>query len=285
MPPRVTNVQRALPQATPPPANGMGEDGDSVWGSLDTLRMLLYGESGTGKTTFWATFPGPILCLLCSGGDKPGELLSVNTPEYRRKITPRVIRSFGDLDRKVADARDFQTVVLDHASGLADLILGEIIGRPVPAQKGWGMATRQQYGQLSLQCKEAFRVLLNLPTNVVIVAQQRTFGGDDDDVGSDVLKPTVGAGLTPSVTGWLNPACDYVVQTFKRPVMENVDAVVGGKTITTQRRGKGVQYCLRTAPHDIYQTKFRVPKGTELPEVIVDPDYSQVRALVDGRRT
>lgn len=246
--------------------------------------MLVYGQSGTGKTTFWATFPGPILCLLCSGGAKPGELRSINTAEYRKKVKPRVIASVREyLDTLDAEADGYATVVVDHATGLADLVLREVVGKDVPLQKGWGLASQQQYGQQAAQLKELFLRTLNLPGNAVIVCQERTFNGGDDSAGSDVLRPVVGAAMSPSVTGWLNQACDYVVQTFKRPRMDSKTVTVAGKSVTRYERGKGVEYCLRTEPHDVYTTKFRRPRGgDELPECIVDPTYEKLVGLVGG---
>lgn len=267
----------------------MGRDSDAIgaesaWDLADTVRMLLYGKSGTGKTTFAATFPDPILWLLCSGGNKPGELRSIDTPENRRRITPRIVSSTDQLKGYIDKAEGFATVVLDHASGLQDLTLKEILGlEELPAQKSWGMARQQDYGQSALMCKELFRALLNCPGNVVIIAQERNFGPGEDS-GSDIIQTTVSAALTPSVTGWLGPACDYVVQTFIKPKMEQVKAMIGGKEHLTQKRGIGVEYCLRTGPHDTYQTKFRVPKGTPLPEYLTDPNYQQVVDLIKGRK-
>lgn len=269
------------------------------------MRVLLYGESGTGKTTLWATFPGPILCLVCSGGQQSGELRSVNTPEYREKITPRHLFSVNDFYGELTDAIEeadrakiasdvrtyddltrlrvrYGTIVLDHASGFSDLILSEIIGKPVPAQKGWGIATQQQYGQLALQAKDALRKLLSLSCNVVIVAQQRTFGGREDGMDPEMVKPTVGAALTPSILGWLNPACDYVLQTFKRPKMIKKQTKVSGQTIETEARD-GIEYCLRCEPHDVFMTKFRIPKGRHLPPAIVDPTYDKIQAVISGK--
>lgn len=245
--------------------------------------MLLYGQSGTGKTTFWATFPGPVMCLVCSGGNKPGELRSIDTPEYRQKITPVIVESSDELKNVLEkEAAGYATVVLDHATGLADLILKEVLGiLELPAQKGWGLASQQQYGQVSLQAKEYLRAMLNLPGNVVIVAQERVFGGGEEQQ-SDVLRPTVGAALTPSLVGWLNPACDYVVQTYKRPKTKEVTTQVGNKSVTTRQRDKGVDYCLRTEPHDTYTTKFRIPRGIPLPECIVDPTYDKMMSLIRG---
>lgn len=246
------------------------------------LKMLIYGASGSGKTTFWATFPGPILAVVCSGGNKPGELRSL-TQEQRKKTKTVALRASSELSQIVEHVEKtgaFNTVVLDHASGLSDLILKEILGlKELPAQLSWGLASQQQYGQLALQCKERFRELLNLRGNVVIIAQERVFNSKDDGADSDIIKPTVGAALTPSVTGWLNPACDYVVQTFKRPKMVARTTSIGGKDHVTYDRGKGVEYCLRVEPHDVFITKFRVPGGIK-EDVIVNPTYDKVRKII-----
>jgi hypothetical protein len=248
------------------------------------LKMLVYGRSGTGKTTFAATFPGPILWLVCSGGSKPGELRSIDTPEYRKKVSQVVIQSgdeMAQVTEHVKTAGKFATVVLDHVSGFQDRILADILGmEELPAQRSYGMATQQQYGQCTLLCKEYLRSFLGLPCNVVLVAQERTFG--DDGALSDIIRPTVGAALTPSLTGWLNPACDYVCQTFLRPKMVKVsnENAEGGFDMIQ----KGVEYCLRTEPHDVFQTKFRIPKSrvSKMPDAIVDPDYAKVVKLLRG---
>lgn len=257
------------------------------WGSGDALKVLIYGESGTGKTTVAASFPDTLRWLICSGGDRPGELRSIDTPENRKRISPAVVTSFDQFRSEVDHLRGakYASVVLDHASGFADLVLASIIGKPVPAQKTWGLASQQQYGQLALQCKEAFRELLSLPINVVILAQQRTFGGKDDGIDPDLIKPTVGAALTPSVTGWLNPACDYVIQAFKRPVMIKKTRKIGGEEVETVERGKGVEYCLRVGPHDVFMTKFRVPGGVQAEEIVVGPKesaYNKIVKLIQG---
>jgi hypothetical protein len=115
---------------------------------------------------------------------------------------------------------------------------------------------------------------------VVIVAQERSFG--DEPGQSEIITPVVGASFTKSVVEWLNPTVDYIVQTYLRPRMRTVKRRLNGKTTESQVRDKGVEYCLRTEPHEIYTIKFRVPMGTTLPECIVDPTYAKIQALIQG---
>lgn len=282
MSPQVTRQLPGKPAARPQ------QTAVNAWELVDTLRVLLYGASGTGKTTCWASFPEKILAVICSGGNKPGELRSINTPENRARITPRIITDTGQLKSLLEqEAPGYATVVLDHASGLEDLVLKEILGlKELPAQKSWGIASQQQYGQCAQQCKEYIRTLLNLPGNVVIVAQERVFRGKDDGTADDVIKPTVGPGVMPSLASWLMPACDYVVQTFKRPKITQSTSTLQGRTVTVEKREKGVDYAIRTGPHDVFCTKFRVPKGMELPDHVVlgieDSAYEKLMGLING---
>jgi hypothetical protein len=256
------------------------------------IKILLYGRSGTGKTTLWSTFPGPILSIICSGSSNPGELRSVDTPENREKISTVTLvesREFAEVIDHVHSSKSYGTVVLDHASGLADLVLKEILNlNELPAQKGWGLASQQQYGQLALQCKELLRAFLGLRCNVVIIAQERTFG--DESAQSEFIAPTVGAALSPSIAGWLNTAVDYICQTHIRQatVLKETTIGSGANAKKVQReeaiRGK-VEYCLRVAPDPVYTTKFRVPRGQNgqngaTPASIVDPSYDKIMKVI-----
>ena len=267
--------------AAPPPTPLIPTEGDG-WGT-QTLRLMVYGQSGTGKTTFAATFPAPILWLICSGGNQAGELKSIDTPENRRRITPRAVTTVEALEAFIREGEKYATVVLDHVSGLQDLTLKELLGLDqLPAQKTFGFASREHYGTSTTMCKEVLRSLLSLPGNVVIIGQERVFGGSEEGIASDVVKPTIGVGVTPSLAAWLNPACDYVVQTFKRPRTKVVEAEVNGEKIQMTERVKGIDFCLRTEPHDVYMTKFRIPWGRVLPEAIKDPTYEKLVAVIAG---
>ena len=93
------------------------------------VKITMYGRSGTGKTTLWSTFPKPILAIVCSGGKNAGELRSISKAD-RRQIDQAQIMSTDDL-RELIDYQDgegkYRTVVLDHATGLQDYALREIL--------------------------------------------------------------------------------------------------------------------------------------------------------------
>lgn len=247
------------------------------------ISLALYGRSGTGKTTLAGTFPGPLLWLVCSSSKNPGELRSLDTAENRKKIKKVVIEKSEDL-REIAEYQaetaQFNTLVVDHITGLQDLVLAEILDlKSIPEQKSWGLASQQQYGQCTLQVKELLRPLLDLSCNRVFIAQERDFSREDNN---DFIMPTVGAAVSPALAGWINSSCDYLVNTFIRSATESKQVKIGGTVKTVKQDTGKVEYCLRTAPHPVYQTKFRMPRGRELPEVIVDPSYEQIIGLIRG---
>lgn len=268
----------------------IGEDLD------DAVKLLVFGDSGTGKTSFASTFPEPLLWVQCSGSKRPGELRSVNTPENAkriRKFTP----SNPDEALQIVDGvvdKGFNSIILDHLSGLEDLIFCAVTGMSeAPAQKSWGMCSQQQWGQIAAQEKDIVRKLLNLQSiNVIILAQERTFkpkdtgDGEEIDV-SDVAEgigPKVGPGVVPSMAAWLRPAVDYVVQTYKAPKFKQETVGEGKAAITINKRLPGVEYRLRTEPHTVIMTKFRLPmqRSKSLPGHIVDPTYAKLVKLIRG---
>lgn len=248
------------------------------------LCCVVYGKSGTGKTTFAGTFPGPILWIVCSAGKRPGELRSLDTPENSDRIQKVVLEKpeeMLELAEYQANEDVYKTIVVDHVTAFQDLVLAQILDlKNIPEQKSWGLASQQQYGQCTLQCKELMRPFLDLSCNRIFIAQERDFSKEES---SDLIMPTVGAAVSPALAGWLNSSCDYLVNTLIRPETIAKKIKVGKKVKTTYEETGKVEYCLRVAPHQVYMTKFRIPKGKALPEMLVDPDYDKLYKLIKGK--
>ncbi len=139
------------------------------------MRILIYGYTASGKTTLWSTFPDPILCMVCSGGRKPGELISINTVENRERISAVTLNSANDLSEVLDGTRGkYKTYVLDHISGYQDLALMEILGlEEIPQQKSWRTAQQEEWQELGSKVKRYLLDLLNTEGNIVIVGQAK----------------------------------------------------------------------------------------------------------------
>lgn len=261
--------------------------------------MALYGDTGTGKTTLCGKFPGPKLWILCSGGLKPTELYSL-PPELEGEVDTLVVEESSDLEaltdsfrnRKKGSMRRYKTVVLDHVTGFQDLVLKEVLDlNEIPLQKNWGLAQQAEYGICTERCKEHLRRLLNIDTNLVIVAHERLFKANenDDAVDNDLINPKIGCNLMPKLAGWLNGAVPYLCQMFKAPKMEEKVNTIrkGGKKVKRVKMvpvPDKVEYCLRVGPSSLYQTKFRLPtRGEEMPDVIRNPDYDKIVEMLESR--
>lgn len=283
--PKITRTRRSAPSkpARPSVVDRIAPIG---FDEADGIKVMLYGRSGTGKTTLWSTFPKPILSIICSGSERPGELRSVDTPANREHIRQVVLHESDEMEELTDYLKneEYATVVLDHCSGLQDLVLKEILGLDeLPVQKNWGLASREDYGQCTMICKKHLKALLSLRGNVVIIAQEREF---DNENSSEFILPSVGAGVTPALAGWLNSVVEYICRTFIRQqeVTKTMKIKKAGKVVVKETKVKTnrVEFCLHTAPHSLFTTKFRVPRGTFLPDVIVDPDYEKIKALIAG---
>lgn len=241
------------------------------------LKFCAYGQSGAGKTTLLSTFPKPILIAVCSGA---GETRSIRNVKGIDAVALNDEAELADLVAHQRSTNKYKTFALDHVSGYQDLLLKKVLNvSEIPAQLAWGTATMQQWGEVGSGMKERLRDMLALECHVFIAAQQREF--NTEPTTADLLAPYVSTALSPSVTGWLCPAVDYLVQCFKRSKMVPVTRTVAGKQLTVEE--ERIQYCLRTGPHAVYQTKFRVTKGTPLPSEIVDPTFDKIMALIEGQ--
>jgi hypothetical protein len=248
------------------------------------LKFLIFGMSGTGKTTLACTFPTPLL-LVRPEEVEDGELSVTNVPGV--KATPNMTNpdQLSEVCEGQLRTNRYKTIVLDGATRLQDLVVKKHMGlQNVPVQMTWGIVPQADWNRIGITIKEYLRDLFKLcemGTNVVIVAGERSVGDDNQ---SSVMVPSIMAAMTPGTTGWLHEVCSYNVHTFKREQTGKKILKIGGKPIETEAPTGKIEFCLHVGPVPLYGTKFRVPRGTPLPDVMVDPSYDKLIALIRGRR-
>lgn len=119
--------------------------------TTSSLKVLVYGQAGAGKTTLIKTLPKPLI-LSAEGG-----LLSL-----RNENLPFVeIKSMLDLQevyiwlRDSEESKQFESVALDSISEIAEVVLG--------SEKSATKDPRQAYGAMQDQMTALIRAFRDLP--------------------------------------------------------------------------------------------------------------------------
>jgi hypothetical protein len=230
---------------------------------------LVYGRSGTGKTTFAATWPKPLLLLDVRerGTDSITNVEGVDVIQ---------VESFDMLEEiywmLAGGKHKYKTVVIDQLTQLQNLALEKALA---DRNKDPGdHVSKADFGNASGRMKTwlaHFRDLIDKDMNVLFLAHDRVFGDPDED-GEGQIDPSVGARLMPSVASDVNGAVKFIGNTFIRESF----------SIVNNKRQRLVEYCMRIGPHAYYTTKMRSPVGAATPETIVNPTFDQVASIMRG---
>jgi len=133
------------------------------------LKVLVYGASGSGKTTFGSTAPKPIFASAENG------LLAIADKELPFvQIASKV--DLLDLYKYLRDEKhDYETVVIDSITEINEVIKVDI-------EKKTGRAMQlKDWGELAKTIEKILRMFRDLPMNVVIIAQE-DYVKDNDSI-------------------------------------------------------------------------------------------------------
>ena len=240
-------------------------------GDIKSARSwAIYGRSGSGKTTFASTFPGPTLLLDIEdrGTDSIRDCAHIDVAKVEEW------EDMEDIYDLVKGKTKYKTVVFDTITQLqligANMVLAKK-RKPMIESLRWGSLTMQDYGNLAAAMKEMITRFRNLPLEVVFLAQERT--SHDESTDDSVITPEVGPALTPSIASHLNACVSIIASTY----------------IKRRRRKKGkdteiiATHSMRIGPDPVYTTKVRKPKQIVLPDAIEDPTYQDVIDIIEGR--
>lgn len=224
------------------------------------LSMLVYGRSGTGKTTFAGSFPTPALLIDVreKGTDSIANLDGVDVVQIEHWTDLEEIFWYLKKEKK------YKSVIIDQVSSMQDIAMVHAMaeeGKDVMSQRLWGVVSGLMKTWLL-----NYRDLVDEGINVLFIAHDRTNKGDGESE-DDTIDPQVGARLMPSVAGMLNGAVKVIGQTFVRELW-------------LEDKSRKVEYCLRVGPHAYYTTKIRNPVGTTVPEYVVDATYDKISQLM-----
>lgn len=243
------------------------------------VSMCVYGRSGSGKTTFAASAPGPILYL----DIRDEGTASISDVEDLDVIE---VENFADIEDTFwwlkKHPKKYKTVILDTVTQLQAMIVQEVAGENKKGKKAgdWGSMTKKDWGDVAAIMKEwlgNYRDLTAHGINVIFIAQDRTFNLTDEEEAVDsLLTPEIGPALSPAVAKSLNASVSVLGNTFVREITKEKE--VNGKKV----KRNVIQYCLGVGPSPIYTRKLRKPKSVAVPDAIVDPSWDDVLDIMKG---
>lgn len=219
-------------------------------------KVLIYGDSGVGKTTLAATLGKRT--LLVDAVD--GWVSLRNHPELLGKVTRVKYEGLSQLETLAdmimsGELSDYDTIVLDEASAIATFDLDTVLKSrsKKDINKDPNVPTQPDFFANTERCRRAFTKLVKLPVNVVFVSHVRE--DKDDRTGVVTKRPQ----FTPKL----------------RTTIEQSMHLVAYLTAMEQRKGEETEYVrkLQTMPSKGINAKSRIGG---LPFIVENPDLSQL---------
>lgn len=237
----------------------------------DFVTALIYGRSGTGKTTLASTFPKKLLLL--DFKDKGTD--SIKDVE---DIDVIMVTEWSEIEEvywalKKA-SHGYETLVLDTIAGMQALAIQQV---KIDSKKKQEEAlSRQNWGEVSSMMSTWIMNFRDLELHVVFLSPDRTKNVKDEEEEQEheegQLEPEVGPAVIPSIARIVNAAVKVIGNTYIRQTYK----VVEGKRVI--RTG----YMLRVGPNPFYITKIRSPKSFSTPGSILNPSFEKIRKIMKG---
>lgn len=215
------------------------------------LKVLAYGKSGTGKTTFACTFPKPYIF------DFDGGMLSQRGKDIEFD-TYHNWKSFEMKLRELEQVCKYETLVIDSVTTMQEYMMAEILSlnkRSEPTLHEWGRLIDWMQG--------LFLKMTKMVHHIVVVAHEQVM---QDEITSEIL-------VLPLIVGKKLPA--------QLPLW--FDEVFRCQTTRSPIGGKPVYQILTTA-----DVKYTAKSRLGCLDSVEVPDYnviiSKLKASVGGKK-
>lgn len=211
------------------------------------LKMMVYGDPGTGKTHFAGTIPN-CLILDMEGGVTTLQGMNSQADVLRIEKWTDLLEVFQFLKGE----HSYKTVVLDHLTEAQRLLMRYVIEQAAPNRKREtkDLPSQQDWGhnlELILRLARAFR---DLPMNVLLIAWKQEQKDEID--GSITVKPALKGKTT-------------------------AEEIMGMMDIVGIMGRRGEDFVMRVKPTQKIQAKTRF---NNFPEELVNPTWADIEKLL-----
>jgi len=211
-------------------------------GSESHLKVLISGQSGSGKTSFGVTAPKPLILLSEQQGivtirkraaelgvPVPNMIVMESVGDYRAAV--RALHGSKDQPfRFVSDGQTVlecewpETVVLDSLTDACEIVRQDVLNsssaESQTGKDGLETFTQRHWGTLRTRCSNLFRAFRDVPVNVVFLCllDDRTA---ENEAGLTVR--SLGPALPMRALGDIAMACTNVAGILRRTVKKKKD--------------------------------------------------------------
>ena len=232
-------------------------------------NILVYGETGTGKTVFASTAPRPILWLESEGGTSSiGDKAGIDIARVAGLDTYREALVY--LEKN--DAK-YKTVVIDSFTETLAAVLKEIMRavKTLDPTRDEFAPYFEEWQRLTGVMREIARAFRDLPMHVVITALERE--DKDDLTGRSKVRPRMTPALADELPGFMDAVVYLYAATEQKGEVDEGGVAESEEGLTVVRNGL-------IKPTGKYVAKARIPEGDPTPDFIADPTFNKVAELL-----
>lgn len=226
---------------------------------LHTLTTL-YGEPGSGKTTFINSLPGEVLVI-----DTDRGLASV-TPEERFSVAE--CYTWADVEEAINLANDFDSIAIDHFTNVQELLYKDLMTKKNAKQMSLNL-----YGEASIILRAFIDTLVRLSysgKNVYVICQQKSV--NVEEVTDENIPAQIIPNLMESVSKYL---------TASSRILGHTERITKSKIVKGNKKVKDF-YQVRLAGNPVYNLKVTRKPGLAIPDTIINPTWDELVGLTDG---
>ena len=181
-------------------------------GEVTHLKGVIFGPPKTGKTVLACSGEGKTLLVLM----EPEGDLSIRDAEHVDVTRPTTYQELADITSFLrSESHDYQTVVFDSVTFMAELIGGRALAEVLRKSGG---DPRRVYNQIGTSVNQIVNEAARLPMNVIFITQLKA---DKTDSDGDPVDPEEGEyplslAVTPMVYKVLAPVVSFIARTYKK---------------------------------------------------------------------